>query len=89
MKALPLSIARWIPGPYVVLGTDGFGLSESRADLRTHFEVSATFIAYAALAALAEQGHVTAAALDDAAGRLGIDRSKPEPANAGPNEYPL
>ena len=52
MKALPLSIQRWIPGPYVVLGTDGFGLSEARAELRDHFEVSAPWIAYAALAAL-------------------------------------
>ncbi|MEJ2088949.1 MAG: pyruvate dehydrogenase (acetyl-transferring), homodimeric type, partial [Gammaproteobacteria bacterium] len=39
MKALPLSIARWVPGPYVVLGTDGFGLSEDRHVLREYFEV--------------------------------------------------
>jgi pyruvate dehydrogenase E1 component len=52
MKALPLLIQRWIPGPFVVLGTDGFGLSEARAELRDHFEVSAAWIAYAALAAL-------------------------------------
>jgi pyruvate dehydrogenase E1 component len=87
MKALPLSIASWVPGPYVVLGTDGYGLSESRPDLRAYFEVSAEFIAYAALAALAEQGHLDAAELDRAAGELGIDRSKPNPARSGPVDY--
>jgi pyruvate dehydrogenase E1 component len=55
MKSLPLGIAPWMPGPYVVLGTDGFGLSEGRPELRDHFEVSAAWIAYAALTALARQ----------------------------------
>ena len=87
MKALPLSIARWIPGPYVVLGTDGYGLSESRPDLRDYFEVSAGYIAYAALAALAEQGEVTRKELEKAAKSLGIDRSKPNPAESGPSQY--
>ena len=53
-RALPLLIAPWIPGKYVVLGTDGFGLSESRAALRDYFEVSADWIAFAALSALAQ-----------------------------------
>jgi pyruvate dehydrogenase E1 component len=55
MKALPLGIAPWVPGRYVVLGTDGFGLSEGRPELRDHFEVSAGWIAYAALVALARE----------------------------------
>ncbi len=80
MKALPLSIARWIPGPYVVLGTDGYGLSESRSALRDHFEVSAEYIAYAALAALEEEGAVTSGELEKAAKELKIDREKPDPA---------
>jgi len=84
MKALPLSIARWVPGPYVVLGTDGYGLSESRPDLRTWFEVSAEYVAWAALAALREQGLVSPAELAAAAGALGIDAGKPDPAYAGP-----
>jgi pyruvate dehydrogenase E1 component len=87
MKALPMSIARWIPGPFVALGTDGYGLSESRADLRAHFEVSAEYIAFAALAALAERGQVKPAELADAMRRLGIDRDKPDPACSGPAEY--
>jgi len=54
MKALPLAISKWIPGPYVVLGTDGFGLSEDRHELRQHFEVSAAWIAFASLSLLAQ-----------------------------------
>ena len=84
MKALPLSISRWVPGPFVVLGTDGYGLSESRPDLRTWFEVSAEYVAWAALAALHEQGVVTAAELATAAPRLGITADKRDPAYHGP-----
>ncbi|MEM8767729.1 MAG: pyruvate dehydrogenase (acetyl-transferring), homodimeric type, partial [Pseudomonadota bacterium] len=54
MKALPLSIARWVPGPFEVLGTDGFGLSEDRHVLREYFEVSAEWVAYTALSTLAQ-----------------------------------
>jgi pyruvate dehydrogenase E1 component len=87
MKALPLSIAQWIPGPYRVLGTDGYGLSESRPDLRAHFEVSGEYIAYAALAALADEGKISSKELDEAVTRLGIRRDKPDPAHAGPADY--
>jgi pyruvate dehydrogenase E1 component len=68
----------------VVLGTDGYGLSESRADLRNWFEVSAEYISWAALAALHEAGAVTATELKAAASTLGIDQNKPDPASAGP-----
>jgi len=53
MKALPLGIAPWVPGPYSVLGTDGFGLSEARDELRDYFEVSAAWIAFTALSTMA------------------------------------
>ena len=52
MKAMPAMIASWLPGPLTALGTDGFGLSESRAALRAHFEVDAEHIARAAANAL-------------------------------------
>jgi pyruvate dehydrogenase E1 component len=84
MKALPLSISRWVPGPYIVLGTDGYGLSESRPDLRTWFEVSAEYVAWAALAALGEQGIVPADELAAAALALGIRSEKRDPAYFGP-----
>ena len=52
-KSLPLSIAQWIPGHFAALGTDGFGLSESRESLRDHFGVSADWIVFAALSEMA------------------------------------
>ncbi len=84
MKALPLSIARWVPGPYVVLGTDGFGLSESRAELRDWFEVSAEYIAWSAVAALAAEDRVSAGELADLARRWNIRPDKPDAAISGP-----
>jgi pyruvate dehydrogenase E1 component len=87
MKALPLSIARWVPRPYVVLGTDGYGLSESREDLRMHFEVSSAHIAHAALAALESAGAVSRDVVRAVADRFGIDANKPYAANAGPADY--
>jgi pyruvate dehydrogenase E1 component len=56
LKLLPTSLAPWLPGPLVALGTDGFGLSESRPDLRRHFEVDAHSIAHAAIDALHRAG---------------------------------
>lgn len=56
MASLAQGIAAWMPAGYEVLGTDGFGLSESRAVLRSHFEVDADAIVSAALANLYGQG---------------------------------
>ena len=70
MKALPLSIARWVPGPYEVLGTDGFGLSEDRHVLREYFEVSAEWVAYTALSTLAQNNLLNA----DAARQFAVDQ---------------
>lgn len=56
MASLAQGIAAWMPAGYEVLGTDGFGLSESRAALRSHFEVDADAIVSAALANLYGQG---------------------------------
>ncbi len=80
MKALPNSIAPWVPGPFHVLGTDGFGLSESRPALREHFEVNAEHIAIAALHSLARQGAVDMAVVEQAIVRFGIDPEKPSAA---------
>ena len=49
VKALPEQIARWVPGDYYVLGTDGMGRSEERHVLRRHFEVDAACIVVATL----------------------------------------
>jgi pyruvate dehydrogenase E1 component len=80
MKALPESIAHWMPSDYVTLGTDGFGISESREDLRNHFEVSAQHIAYTALYRLQKAGKVTANTLRSAMIEWCIDSDKPNPA---------
>jgi pyruvate dehydrogenase E1 component len=82
MKALPLGIGRWVPGPYTVLGTDGFGLSEGRPELRDHFEVSAAWIAFAALATLARHGNGETREAGDFARAQGLDPGKLDPATA-------
>jgi len=56
MKKVAAGIAPWIPGRYEVLGTDGYGLSESRERLRQHFEVGHKDICFAALSALLREG---------------------------------
>ena len=58
MKVLGDSIRQWVPGPYTVLGTDGFGRSESREALRDFFEVDAKHIVWAALTSLHDQKQI-------------------------------
>ena len=64
---------------YRVLGTDGYGRSDSRAKLRHFFEVNRHFVAVAALKALADQGEVKAKVVADAIRKYGIDPEKPNP----------
>jgi len=73
MKLVPDMLARWIPGDFVPLGTDGYGLSDTREALRRHFEVDAEHIAAAVLSALAARGEWDARAAADAIRALGID----------------
>ena len=56
MAALAQGIAAWMPEGFEVLGTDGYGLSESRPRLRAHFAVDASAVAQASLSALYRQG---------------------------------
>jgi pyruvate dehydrogenase E1 component len=79
MKLLPASIARWMPGRFDFLGTDGFGRSSNRAGLRDFFEVDARYIALAALRALAAEGHVKKSVVKDAVQDFGINPDKPNP----------
>ncbi len=79
VSAVPLSIASWLPEGYVVLGTDGFGRSEAREELRRFFEVDAENIALAALAELARQGRFPGDRLAGAIEQLGLDPDKPNP----------
>jgi len=79
MKIVSDQIREWVPGRYVVLGTDGFGRSDGRDALRSHFEVDRKSIAVAALSALAEEGGVDRKTVGDAIAQLGIDPDKRNP----------
>ena len=79
MKTVPDQIRQWVPGRYQVLGTDGYGRSDSRAALRGFFEVDRHWIAVAALKALADDGQVDVATVTAAMQKFGIDPSKPNP----------
>ncbi|RMH93201.1 pyruvate dehydrogenase (acetyl-transferring), homodimeric type [Lysobacter pythonis] len=72
-------IREFVPMKYVVLGTDGFGRSDTRANLRRHFEVDRFHVAQAAVAALAEEGKLTAKDVARANKTWGIDGGKPNP----------
>ena len=78
-KALPDMVSRWLPTPYISLGTDGFGRSDTREALRAHFEIDPPQIAAATLAALAQCGSVTPARAAAAIKELGLDPDKVDP----------
>jgi pyruvate dehydrogenase E1 component len=80
MRAVPDLISRWVPGDYTSLGTDGFGLSDTRAALRRHFHIDAESIVVATLGQLAQRGEVPAGAVADAAGKYAIEDVTAAPA---------
>ena len=80
MKILPGGIDRWLPRPMHLLGTDGFGRSESRASLRDFFEVDAKFIVFATLTALLKEKKIDAKVVQLAIKDLGINPDKKNPA---------
>ncbi|HEX9315498.1 MAG TPA: pyruvate dehydrogenase (acetyl-transferring), homodimeric type [Actinomycetota bacterium] len=79
VKAVPDLIGRFVLAPYVVLGTDGYGRSDTRAKLRRHFEVDAGHIVVATLSALAASGDVKPEAVAEAIERYDIDPDRPNP----------
>jgi len=82
MKAHADQIRAFVPGRYVVLGTDGFGRSDTRERLRHFFEVNRYFVAVAALKALMDDGEVAPGTVRQALEKYGIDSSKPDPARS-------
>ena len=72
-------IRKRVPGQYVVLGTDGFGRSDIRANLRRHFEVDSFSVVLAALKALADEGKIPAKKVEEAITKYGLDPEKPNP----------
>ncbi len=79
MKSYADQIRSLVPARYVVLGTDGFGRSDTRAKLRKFFEVNRYYIAVAALKALADEGTLPAAKVAQAMKKYEIDPEKPDP----------
>ncbi len=79
MKIYADQIREFISAPYTVLGTDGYGRSDTRAQLRKHFEVNRYYIAITALNSLKEEGKVPASKVKEAIKKYGIDPDKPNP----------
>jgi len=79
MKAHTDQIREFVPGRFTVLGTDGFGRSDTRAKLREFFEVDRRFVVVAALKSLADEGAVDPAVVAKAIDDLGINADKPNP----------
>jgi pyruvate dehydrogenase E1 component len=81
-KAHTDQLREFIPGAFTVLGTDGFGRSDTRAQLRQHFEVSREHIALGALKALADSGDMEQETVAQALKKWAIDAEKPNPMHA-------
>jgi pyruvate dehydrogenase E1 component len=82
VKAVPDQIGRFVDRPFVPLGTDGYGFSDTRVALREHFEVDARHVVVAALHALAEQGQVPRDDVAAAIARYEVDSDRIDPRDA-------
>ncbi len=79
MKIFADQIREFVPGRYKVLGTDGFGRSDTREKLRQFFEVDRYYVTIATLQALAEDGKISTEIVAQAIRKFGIDPDKPNP----------
>ncbi|MDH3499221.1 MAG: pyruvate dehydrogenase (acetyl-transferring), homodimeric type, partial [Acidimicrobiia bacterium] len=79
MRAVPDQVARWIDQPYMSLGTDGFGRSDTREALRRFFEVDGPHVVVGILSSLTEAGHVEPPVVADAIKRYDVDPDAAEP----------
>ena len=84
MRAVQDQIREWVPQPFVSLGTDGWGLSDTRGALRRHFLVDAESITVQALAMLARLGDIDAETVTRAIKTYQLD--DPSAADAGNTE---
>ncbi|MCI0401305.1 MAG: pyruvate dehydrogenase (acetyl-transferring), homodimeric type [Gammaproteobacteria bacterium] len=82
MKIYADQIREFVPARYQVLGTDGFGRSDGRNKLREFFEVNRSYVAVAALKALADDGHIDVSKVTQAIKKYQIDPDKPDPATS-------
>ena len=79
IKTVPDQIRQWVPGQYAVLGTDGFGRSDTRENLRRFFEVDAESTVIGTLYALAKKGLIEREVVAKAIKDLGVDPEKIQP----------
>ena len=79
MKIFADQIREFVPNKYIVLGTDGFGRSDTRKQLRKFFEVNRHYIVVAALKALADEEKIGTEKINEAIEKYNIDPNKPEP----------
>ncbi len=82
MRAVPDQVSRWVPGPYLSLGTDGYGRSDTRAKLRRHFETDTAHVVLGVLTALAQTDDAKPQELADAIARYGLDPEAADPLRA-------
>jgi pyruvate dehydrogenase E1 component len=79
MKSFAEQIAVFLPHTFVALGTDGFGRSDSRENLRQFFEVDRHYVVVATLKALSDQGKIKSSIVTDAIKKFKLDPNKPNP----------
>ena len=79
MKMVSDQIAQWIPGGLLSLGTDGFGRSDTRENLRDFFEVDKKMIMLASVTQLQRQGYIDQKLFDKVYGTLGIKSNRRNP----------
>ncbi|WP_096087307.1 pyruvate dehydrogenase (acetyl-transferring), homodimeric type [Agaribacterium haliotis] len=79
MKVHSEQLRPYVPGDYTVLGTDGFGRSDTRAQLRGFFEVNRFYVVVAALNALVKQGDIKADVVEEAIKKYGLNPEKANP----------
>ncbi len=82
IRTVSNQVRQYVPATYTVLGTDGFGRSDTRKNLRRHFEVNSHYVTVAALKTLADEGTIPASKVSDAIKKYGIDTKKPNPITA-------
>jgi pyruvate dehydrogenase E1 component len=82
MKAVPDQVSRWVPGTYVSLGTDGYGRSDTRSNLRRHFETDTAHVVVGVLSALAQTDDAKPQEVADAIAKYGLDPESVDPLRA-------
>ncbi len=82
MRSYAEQIRAWIPTEYTVLGTDGYGRSDTREALRRHFEIDRYYIAVAALGTLAKKGDILVSKVSEAIKKYNLDADRINPVSA-------